>query len=53
MKQRIITPEDLKKYMGGVQYDAFIKDLKKKMKVKKKECIWIIAEDKDTMELST
>lgn len=44
MRNRIIIPEDLEKYMGESSYKKFIKDLSKTMKVKKNESIFIIAE---------
>lgn len=44
MKQTIITPDNLIKFMGKDNYYEFIDQLKTKNKIPEKEPIWIIAE---------
>ena len=44
MKQIIITPDDLIKFMGKDNYYEFIEYLRTENKIPQKEPIWIIAE---------
>ena len=48
MKQVIVKPKDLIKYMGEQDYSKFIKELKKRHNLA--DTLWIIAEGYDRNE---